>query len=388
MRIAFFTDVYQPTINGVVASISAYANHLRSRGHEVTIICPSYPDTEDEEGILRVRAITFPSYKEYRMASPISSKIERHMREHVYDIIHIHSPFAIGLSGIFYAKRFRIPVIYTAHTNYADYRHNIHGGSLIPESVIDKLAAKFSNGIDLTIAPSQKIVDSLIRYGTKTPIAVLPTGIDKPIPGNRAAFKERYDLDRAVNLLYLGRVAKEKNLDFVIRAFGLAKDKLHPKTRFMIVGDGPYRENLEKLVRELGLQERVIFTGFLSGQERADAYAGADIFCHASYSETQGMTLLEASSYGLALIVSDDTAYAGIAIAGVNALIAGPDEQEYADCIVQLATDTAMRHAFAAESQKIAKGYGMSEQTDELIKLYEEVIASKRLSIVYESGKK
>ncbi len=385
MRIAFFTDVYRPTINGVVASIDAFAGQLRAKGHDVTVICPTYPDAQDEPDVLRVSAITFPSYKEYRMASPISAKIERHMRENIYDVIHIHSPFAIGLSGIFYAKRFRVPVVYTAHTNYADYRHYIHGGSLIPESVIDKLAAKFSNGIDMTIAPSQKISDSLVRYGTKTSIAVLPTGIDKPVPGNRAGFKEKFGLDRAVNLLYLGRVTKEKNLDFVIRSFALAADRLNPKTRLVIVGDGPYREDLEELAEELGVGPRVVFTGFLSGQDRADAYAAADVFCHAAYSDTQGMTLLEASSYGLPLVVSDDPAFEGIAVAGKNALVCGPSEAAYADCLVRLATSPALRQAFAAQSKEIAKSYSMNDQADKLIELYETAIAQKRLSVVYES---
>lgn len=383
MRIAFFTDVYRPTINGVVASIDSFANELRSKGHEVTIICPSYPDVDDSDYTLRVRAITFPTYKEYRLASPISAKVEKHMKENVYDVIHIHSPFSIGLTGIFYAKRFRLPVVYTAHTNYADYRHYVHGGSLIPQSVIDRLAAHFSNNIDLTVVPSQKIASSLARYGTKKPVAIIPTGVAKPQGGSRAAFKKHYGLTRAVNLLYVGRLTKEKSVDFLIRSFAEALDRLDPKTKLVIVGDGPYRKELERLADELVLADRVIFTGFLSGEDLADAYRAADAFCHTSYSETQGMTLLEAASYGLPLVVSDDDAYEGIAEDRVNALIAGPDIEEYANQLVRVATDAELREQFSKASKEISRHFSMPDQTEKLIEQYGRVIADKRVSVVY-----
>lgn len=383
MRIAFFTDVYRPTINGVVASIDSFANELRSRGHEVTIICPSYPDVEDDEYTLRVRAITFPTYKEYRLASPLSAKVEKHMKENVYDVIHIHSPFSIGLTGIFYAKRFRLPVVYTAHTNYADYRHYVHGGGIIPQSVIDRLAAHFSNNIDLTVVPSQKIASSLERYGTKKPVTIIPTGVAKPQAGSRAAFKKRYDLGRAVNLLYVGRLTKEKSVDFLIRSFAEALDQLDPKTKLVIVGDGPYRKELERLADELVLTGRVVFTGFLSGDDLADAYRGVDAFCHTSYSETQGMTLLEAASYGLPLVVSDDDAYAGIAKDGINALIAGPDIEEYAELLVRISGDAELRQQFSKASKEIAKQFSMPDQAEKLIEQYGQVIANKRVSVVY-----
>ena len=383
MRIAFFTDVYRPTTNGVVASIDAFVAALRARGHHVTIVCPSYPDTIDEdENILRVSAMTFPSYKEYRIASPISSKIERHMKENVYDLIHIHSPFSIGLAGIFYARRFRLPVVYTAHTHYVDYLHYVHGGALIPQIVVDKLAATFSNGMDLTIAPSKKIADYLREYGTKKDIAILPTGIARMPEGSRSRFKKKYDIERALTLLYMGRVTQEKNLPFLFEAFSLALPYLPEGTTLVIAGDGPYREALEKLSRELEIAERIIFTGFLLHQDRADAYAAGDIFCHVSYSETQGMTLMEASAYGLPLLVSDDSAYEGVAVPDVNAVLVGKDVQRYADELIRLASDKEERTRLGAGSKALSRGFSIDIQTDKLVELYENVIAHKRVSLV------
>lgn len=383
MRIAFFTDVYRPTINGVVVSIDSFAAELRALGHQVTIICPTYPEMPDDEpDVLRVSAVTFPTYKEYRLASPISTKIDRHMRENVYDVIHIHSPFSIGLAGIFYAKRYRVPIVYTAHTNYADYRHYVHGGGLIPQVVIDKMASSFSNGIDMTIAPSRKIADSLIRYGTTKEVVILPTGIPAPVKGDRAAFKKKHDLGRSVNFMYLGRVTKEKNLEFLIEAFAIAAPDLPSASKLFIAGDGPYFDEIKQLVDESGVADRVVFVGFVSGQERADAFSAADVMCHVSYSETQGLTLLEASSYGLPLVVSDDTAYEGVAVAGKNAFVVGRDVTAYAKRLVEIAHDKELRERMGVNSKELSKTMTIEAQAVKLVDAYRAMIATKRVSVV------
>lgn len=383
MRIAFFTDVYRPTTNGVVASIDAFATELRVRGHHVTIICPSYPDTDDEcDSIVRIGAVTFPSYKEYRIASPLSAKIERHMKHHAYDLIHIHSPFSVGLAGMLYARRYRIPVVYTAHTDYAEYLHYVPGGTLIPEILVDKLAAKFSNGFDLTLAPSKKISDYLVQYGTKKDIAILPTGIPPMLKGSKARFKEKYSIERALTLLYIGRVTKEKNLEFLMRSFAKAYPTFPRNTILVIVGDGPYRDELEALSVELGVRETVVFTGFLLGQDKADAYAAGDIFCHVSYSETQGITLMEAASYGLPLLVSDDTAYQGVAVAGRNAVVVDENIDHCAKALTSVSSDKDLRMRLGAESKELARSFSIGAQTDTLVDLYEQVIKKKRVSVV------
>jgi glycosyltransferase involved in cell wall biosynthesis len=383
MRIAFFTDVYRPTINGVVVSIDSFAERLRELGHTVTIICPNYPDTpEDETGVIRVPAVTFPAYKEYQIASPFSHSVMQHMKSNVYDVVHIHSPFSVGLAGIYYARRYRLPVIYTAHTDYAEYRHYVRGGRIMPSKVVDKLAAVFSNRVSVTIAPSQKIADGLVRYGTEKPVVILPTGIP-PLPaGDRQRAKTRYGLGRAVNFLYLGRTTKEKSLEFLLDAFRQALPGLQADTRLIIAGDGPHRKALEHYSAELGIGSRVVFTGFVTGQNKADVYSAADVFCHVSHSETQGLTLVEASAYGLPLLITDDAAYAGIAVPGVNADIIADDTALYGEQMVALAHDTEKRKAYGEASKTIARGLSIEAQTDRLVRVYEDAIVAKRTAVL------
>lgn len=384
MRIAFFTDVYRPTTNGVVVSIDSFVAELRKQGHTVTIVCPTYPDIDDEndENILRVKAVTFPSYKEYRVASPVSAKLESHMKKHVYDLIHIHSPFAIGLAGIFYAKRYHLPVVYTAHTNYADYLHYIHGASIVPAGAIHKLAARFSNGVDLTLAPSKKISDYLLKHGTTKHVAVLQTGIPPVTLGDRDRFDQRYSTQDSLKFLYVGRVTKEKNLDFLVQAFAQAIPRLSEGAQLVIVGDGPYRDTLTDDIRSLGLEANVTMTGFLLGQDKADAYSAGDVFCYTSYSETQGLALMEAASYGMPLVVSDDSAYADIAVSGVNAVVVANDVSAYAEQLVAMATDGDMRIKLGKGSKDLAQDFTIERQTNVLVELYERTITQKRASIV------
>lgn len=388
MRIAFFTDVYHPTVNGVVASIDLFSDQLRKEGHEVTIICPTYKDTEDQLDIVRVAAVTFPSYKEYRIALPYSRKLDQHMKENNYDVVHIHSPFTIGLMGIGYARKFRMPIVYTAHTNYADYRHYVRGGKIVSADRINKVVSQFSNTIDATIAPSKKIASNLVEFGTKKPVAILPTGITKNLKGDRSSLRGKYKLDRKLVFMYLGRMTAEKNIDFLLRAFAQALRDLPPQSHLLLVGDGPYLKHLKALAKELSINQRVTFTGFLTGQRRADAYQAADIFCHTSCSETQGLTLLEAAQYGLPLVVSNDSAYEGIAVFQKNALLANTDSPgEYAKCLIKIGTNSAMRTQFGVESKRIVKNFDIKTQTAKLIDIYEDTIIEKRAEIVYSSEK-
>lgn len=389
MRIAFFTDVYRPTINGVVTSIDSYVNELRKLGHEVTIICPKYDDEQqsEEDDVVRIRSFTFKRYDEYRIALPFSIHLESHMRNNMYDIIHVHSPFSIGLAGVVYGHRYKVPVIYTAHTNYSDYRHYVRGGWVIPEGAVHKAVSIFANRLSATIAPSQKIAKLLQDYGTYRRVVVLPTGVQESrLAGSRSAFKSKYQLGRHKVALYLGRITKEKRIEFLLTAFATAKKRGLENTKLVLVGGGPYTDALKELAIALGVAEDVVFTGFLSGQELADAYAAADVFCHASLSETQGMTLLEASAYGVPLLICRDGAYDGVARNKYNAWVVNGGELAYANRLKELLGDDCRDtlKLMGKNGKLVAREFTMSRQTAKLVQLYEEVIREHRTRVAHE----
>lgn len=390
MRIAFFTDVYEPTINGVVTSINLFAEQLRKLGHEVIIICPKYDDETDgtDPNVVRVRSFTFRRYDEYRVAFPFSLFLESHMRNNLYDVIHVHSPFSVGLAGVFYGRRYNIPVVYTAHTNYPDYRHYVRGGWVIPKGAVHKAESIFTNRLQATIAPSKKIADSLRKYGTDSRIEVLPTGIKlKSEAGSLQRFKVKFGLERQKIALYLGRLTKEKNIEFIIHSFAIAKKKGLHKTKLVLVGDGPHADTLKELAYANGVGDDVVFTGFLSKQDLSDAYASATIFCHASHSETQGLTLLEASANGLPLLICKDDAYEGIAKDGMNAIVVTGPEEEYAEQIFRLieGMTTQERQALGKNGKAIAKEYSIERQAEKLVEVYNQIIREQRAEVLYEN---
>lgn len=389
MRIAFFTDVYEPTINGVVASINLYAEQLRKFGHEVTIICPKYDDEKDgtDPNVIRLRSFTFRRYDEYRVALPFSLFLESHMRNNIYDVIHVHSPFSIGLAGVVYGRRYGVPVVYTAHTNYSDYRHYVRGGWVIPKEAIQKIESVFTNRLHATIAPSKKIADSLHRHGTGGRIEVLPTGIKyKNAGGSRSRFKKEFGIGRNKVALYLGRLTKEKNIVFVLEAFAIAKKNGLRGTQLVLVGGGPFADELKEYAKKLGIQGDTVFTGFLTGQSLIDAYRSATIFCHASHSETQGLTLLEACAHGIPLLVCRDDAYEGIARNGYNAAVVDDDADEYAKQMITFLNKMSDedRNRFSRNSKKIAKAFTIDQQALQLIEIYKAVIRERRSEVLYE----
>lgn len=382
MRIAFFTDVYSPTINGVVSSIDAFADQLRAEGHTVTIICPSYGDLNGhDDNVIRISAAKFMMYKEYRVASMVSLKLYRHMSKFRYDVVHLHSPFSIGMLGIYYARRYKLPIIYTAHTSYGDYVHYIPGvNKLLSSKRIDRLLVYFSNQIDMTIAPSNKIRTTLASGGVTKPIAVIPTGIvtGRFASGDGAAFRAQHKLGKCKVLLFVGRLAKEKNIEFLLTAFKQVQ-AAHPDTRLVIAGAGPVAGRLEQLCVDLTITRQVIFTGYITGDELYSAYAAADIFVMASVTETQGLVLLEAAAAGLPIVTIADDAYGAVAKAGKNALVVPMQEHQFAEAIGTLLNDASMCIAFSAASRRIASKYSIQTQTQKLLLAYQKALQNKRI---------
>ncbi|PLS81435.1 hypothetical protein CYG49_02120 [Candidatus Saccharibacteria bacterium] len=384
MRIIFFTDVYRPTVNGVVESIDLFASELRAQGHEVQIVCPRYGDEtpEDEQDVLRIQSFPFLLYREYRLATIFSKTLFSHMRKNAYDVVHIHSPFAVGLLGLYYAKRYNVPIIYTAHTNYADYLHYVPGvNRILTPELTDKLAARFSNRIDMTIAPSEKIKQNLLSDGATQQVEVMSTGINLSAfkTGDSDRFKGKFNIGPGPVLLYVGRLTKEKNIEFLMRSFALVRQS-SPDTQLVLVGDGPWRGRLAQLASELGIDSSITFTGYLQGQDRFDAYASGDIFCLTSKTETQGLVLLEAAASGMPLAVISDQAYEYIAHEGINAVVAH-SEQEYALKLAHLLQDRQLREHMSQQSLELSDSYSISRQAETLVEFYERCIHAKRVRI-------
>ena len=320
MRVLMVSDCYWPRVNGVSAAIKAVSNGLKGLGAEVCLIVPSYEanrgevQRDSEEGIhlMRVPAPPFPMHPEDRMVVPTPSLLRNLMRmiaEFKPDIIHIHTPFGMGLIGLKVAKGLKVPSVFTYHTLLEDYVHYI---KLLPKALLRRAARAYSrwfcHRVDLVISPSKGVKDKLLSYGVSKPIEILPSPINElffsePLPQTPSSLKEKLNIkDDEIPVVFVGRLGREKNVEAVIREFSKLAQSSH-NLRLLIVGDGPVRKELEEEVKRLGLEGSVTFTGYLSQEEVKGLYELSEFFLFASKTETQGLVLAEAMARGVIPVV-------------------------------------------------------------------------------------
>lgn len=304
MRIGIFTDSYFPQISGVSTSIKILKDELEARGHEVIIFTTTDPQAVEEENIVRLTSIPFLSFKERRIAVKGFSKALKEAKKYKIDIIHTHTEFSLGLAGKYVAKMLDIPNIHTYHTMYEKYIHYIAKGKIIRKNDVIRLTRIFCNRTAGIIVPSQLIKDMLMDYGVATEIRVIPTGIPipDPIPDIREKMRNELGLESdAVVLLSLSRLAYEKNLHKTIYAFSEVLS-VYPDARLVFAGDGPAREDLEKMVQDFNLTSSVLFVGEVAYEAVPNYYQMADVYVNASESETQGLTYLESIANGCPVV--------------------------------------------------------------------------------------
>ncbi|MBN1891984.1 MAG: glycosyltransferase family 4 protein [Clostridiales bacterium] len=331
MNIAIITDTYFPDINGVTSSIATLSDSLKNLGHNVYIFTVSEPREmmariKKDPTVYRFPSIPIFFIKPHRATAPFSVKLIRLMRELKIDIIHTQTEFFMGFVGMNASHYLHLPVVHTYHTMLEDYTHYIARGYLATPRMAQVFSRVFCNLADSVIVPTGKVEKSLQTYGVKRPIYVIPTGIDLE-PFQRSLFgdEEIADLKHSLGIdpnhkviLCLGRVAKEKSLDLVVRSMPQII-RNHSNTRLLIVGTGPALHQLKNLSSSLGISDKVIFSGAAPYSEIAKYYRLGDVFVSCSVTETQGLTYYEAMASGLPVVARLDESVSSLLKDGYNA---------------------------------------------------------------------
>lgn len=371
MRVLFVSDVYFPRVNGVSTSIRTFRSDLAQLGVATTLVAPAYPGAPEDgdPSIIRVPSGGVPRDPEDRRfkGGPLRAALNRELASRV-DLVHVHTPFIAHYAGARFAREHGLPVVATYHTFFEDYLH--HYVPILPRAIGRALARRFTlsqcRDVAELISPSAPMRDALLAYGVTTPIEVLPTGMpaESFMRGDGAIFRKQFDLPaRAPLLLYVGRVAYEKNIDFLLRMFAKVRQQ-RPDALFVIAGEGPARESLTRQTRELGLGEAVRFIGYLDRRtDLPNCYAAGDVFVFASRTETQGLVLLEAMAQGISVVSTAELGTRSILTSGCGAFVVPEDENEFASavvCALRLPADAPQRqqlrtHAESWASQSMAK---------------------------------
>lgn len=353
MRVGLFTDTYLPQISGVATSIKTLKEELEKQGHEVYIFTTTDKHVKryEDPTIIRLPSVPFISFTDRRIVYRGLFESYKIAKTYKLDIIHTQTEFSLGILGKMVGKALRIPVIHTYHTQYEDYVRYIANGKLIRPSMVKYIVRGFLNDLDGVICPSRIALNLLDGYSVKIPKRIIPTGIDlreyeRPDISQEdiAKLREKWAIasDETV-LLSLSRVSYEKNIQALLANIPKILSN-NPKVKLLIVGDGPYLEELKEQAQDLAVMDNVIFTGMVSHNETALYYKAADFFISASTSETQGLTYAESLASGKPIIAQsnpylDDlitdkmfgTLYqteSDLADAVLNAIVSTPAKQE------------------------------------------------------------
>lgn len=364
-------------MNGVVASVEALAHGLRSRGHEVYCFAPSMPGDEGSADVFfRMPSLPLPTRTPYRLTVPLVSR--RSVRSVIrrLHLVHVHSPFVTGWMGLRYARRYGMPVIYTYHTQLEAYTHYVPFDQHATRFATETLTRTFANSVDAVVVPTETMHARLRELGVTARIDVVPSGIDverfasgRRDDGARSSLGVTEDL----LLLFVGRLAKEKSVDIVLRALKLAnRDDL----TLAIAGDGPAREELEELAAALGVARRVRFLGAVERDRLPDLYASSDAFVFPSTSETQGLVLAEALAAGVPVIAADTPQNRDVL--GASGRFVAPTPEAFGVALATLVAQPADARQRARES---ADRFAVDAQVDRMLSLYESLVPLTRTHV-------
>jgi len=350
----------------VVASIDGLRDALAGVNVGVTIVAPHFPRERDaNDAIARVQSLPLPTSTGYRLCVPYLS---RAVRERICNaaLVHVHSPFVTGWLGANFARRSRVPLVFTYHTRIDEYAHYAPFEPHVARAALIALTRTFANRADAVIVPTLAMQQRLRDFGVRVPIAVVPSSIDvERFADGRRTRDVRAMLggnDDARIVLAVSRIAREKHLELALDALARAHD-----VRLAIVGDGPDRARLEKRAAALGVRERVRFTGALAPSALPDVYASSDAFVFPSSTETQGLVLAEALAAGLPVVAADGAVNREV-LGGFGRLVA-PDPQAYADALA--AAVAARRDPAAVESARAR--FGRTRQAEAVMNVYRSV---------------
>lgn len=387
MNILLISDVYFPRVNGVSTSIRTFTNQLQKMGHSVHLIAPDYGVmTEDEAWITRVpaHAIYFdPEDKLMKYGEVL--KLNAKLKVMRFDMLHIHTPFIAHYAGLKLAKTLKIPAVETYHTFFEDYLH--HYLPWIPQFAARGLARLISkkqcNQVDAIVAPSQPMLDVLRGYGVNSLAEVIATGLQahsfSPADGNAFRVKHGIALDRPM-ILYVGRVAHEKNIGFLLIVAKLLSDVM-PDVLLVIAGEGPALSSLRNSVKEHSIENNVQFIGYLDRNTQLNScYKAADVFVFSSKSETQGLVILEAMAQGTPVVAIAELGTASILIEGKGALISTENESEFVQKVHSVLINPQRRQQLSETALDYAQNKWSAEIQAERMLRYYMVVASMHQS--------
>jgi glycosyltransferase involved in cell wall biosynthesis len=373
-----FTNTYLPLVGGVARSVSTYAEELRRRGHEVWIVAPQFAGAEESTAeVLRTPALRNFNGSDFSLVLPQPGLISEFLDRVQPELLHSHHPFQLGDTALRAARTRRLPLVFTHHTLYEQYTHYVPLNSEALRRVVVQMATEYANLCTHVIAPSPSIAELLVQRGVVRPITTIPTGIDLEFfgSGDSQAFRREHQIPpRALVVGHVGRLAAEKNLDYLARAVGLFLHE-HPRSRFVVVGAGDRAAAIQQAISAQSRPDQLILTGSLSGTALASAYAAMNVFVFSSQSETQGMVLAEAMAARTPVLALEGPGVRDVVNHTNGRLLpADANETAFAAALAGLVSDRASLRKLGHAARRSVRGLSHEVCASQLLEVYDALI--------------
>jgi len=383
VRIGFVTATYLPSRNGVATSTALYAQGLRDLGHEVRIFAPVHPAQQPEEGVYRLPSSSWGTPTDYPLLLWPSRPVVARQPLFDLDVVHTMHPFLAGQLASLWARRIaahrgkRVPLAFTAHTQYEQYLHYARVPRQVSSSLVRAHVVAFARHVNRVLVPGRAMAEMLARYGYEGRATTLPNPVDlgsfaaasaAEAGANGSKVREQYGIAPSAPLVVsLGRLAPEKNLGTLLSAFELARRDV-PELRLLMVGDGP---SLAGLQAQAG--EGVVFTGGVPYARVPELLTAADLFLTASTSEVLPMSMIEALAAGSPLVAAHSPAALDLVMPGTNGLLSEATPEALASALAE-ALKPGRLPVLQAGALASAQKYDVRVRAAELATIYQELL--------------
>lgn len=368
------TETYAPTINGVAISVRQQSKVLREAGYLVRIIAPRHAKAKEELAVYRVPSIQLPNPHIYPLTLPLSQltlATEYKTALKGVELIHLQHISFLTVALLIYAKRHRLPTIYTYHTLLEHYLGRLLVINFLIRPILRWLTKTFANQTDQIIVPTKSVKRYLKELGVKTKITVVPTGIEvqRYRRGRRSWLEAKHHIpnDKLI-ISYVGRLAQEKNVDLIPTALAPLAER--EDWHLLMVGDGPARATLEHHFAVLNLSDRVTFTGFVPPDEVMRYFGISDIFIYPSPSDTQAIVVCEALAAGAVPLVGDAWGPADIVDDGITGYVLDLKAEEFTGKIALLLDRGELLLKLRRKASQASLVYDRLQTSQQLLQVY------------------